>query len=87
MDTIKFANGAVYPCSFCAARSGENAIIAVSGIGFSEAAELFSNEEATERIVYGKKAMVGYTRLVSLTVKSYGNQACLSGGHIENITE
>lgn len=86
MDTIKFANGAVYDCSFIATipDGGTNqAFIALENVSFAEAAQIFSNENMTREMRYGTHHLVGYTRLQGLYVQPYGIQAVLIGGYNE----
>ena len=89
MDTIKFANGDVYDCSFVSTvpSGGSNrAIIALPNVTFVEAAAVFSDTNMTQRIEWGGYSLVGYTNLIGLSVMPYGNQAILSGGHNERIS-
>lgn len=87
MDTIKFANGAVYECSFLSTIPDGNgtAYIALSGVDFVQAAQIFANASMTREMEYGDYRLVGYTELVMLGVQPYGIQAVLKGGHDERI--
>ena len=85
MDTIKFANGAIYDCSFLATVPGGRAFIALSGVTFTEAAQIFSNEDMTAEMEWGGFRLVGYTALESLCIQPYGIQATLTGGYDERI--
>ena len=85
MDTIKFANGAIYDCPYLDSADGGNAHIALSGVSVAEAASIFSDEEMTAEIEYGNKRLIGYTTLTMLTVQPYGIEACLKGGYNERI--
>lgn len=85
MDTIKFANGAVYDCSFLSTIPDGTAFIALSGVDFSQVAQIFSNPSMTREMEYGENRLVGYTTLVMLGVQPYGIQAVLKGGHDERI--
>lgn len=89
MDTIKFANGAVYDCPLLSTgpfNGGKNAHIALANVTFAEAARIFSDENMTREMEYGAYRLVGYTNLVSLGVQPYGIQAILTGGHDERIS-
>lgn len=89
MDTIKFANGAVYDCSFLSTIPNGNAmqaIIALDGVSFAEAATIFSNENMTREMEWGQYRLVGYTSLQGVYVQPYGIQAVLTGGHDERIS-
>ena len=86
MDTIKFADGSVYNCPFCAT-TADTAYIALSGINFATAATIFSDTEKTERMEYGKNVLVGFTTLLSVNVQPYGIQAVLRGGTVQEIQE
>ena len=85
MDTIKFANGVTHDCSFLSTipSDGGKAFIALSDVSFSEAALLFSDEEAISEMEWGNYRLVGYTTLEGLYVQPYGIQAILKGGHDE----
>lgn len=83
MDTIKFANGAVYDCSFLATVPSGRAFIALVGVTFTEAAQIFSNPEMTLEMEWGDYRLVGYTTLEGLYFQPYGIQAVLVGGHDE----
>lgn len=88
MDTIKFANGAVYDCSFLSTiPNGDSmkAFIALDGVSFTEAATIFSNENLTREMEWGGYRLVGYTNLISVGTMPYGIQATLTGGHDERI--
>ena len=86
MDTITFANGESYHCSFISTIPDGNtmtAFIALSEVTFSEAATIFSDQEMTSVMEYGSTRLVGYTTLQGLYVQPYGIQAVLKGGHDE----
>ena len=83
MDTIKFANGAVYDCPFLATVPNGTAYIALADVTFSEAAAIFSNTDMTSEMEWGAFRLVGYTELTALYVQPYGIQAVLAGGHDE----
>lgn len=85
MDTIKFANGAIYDCSFLSTVPGGTAIIALANVTFSEAASIFSNPDMTAQMEWGAFRLVGYTELTALYVQPYGIQAVLAGGHDETL--
>jgi len=86
MDNIKFANGAVYDCSFLSTIPDGTAFIALSGVDFAQAAQIFSNQNMTREMEYGDYRLVGYTQLQMLGVQPYGIQAVLKGGHDERIS-
>lgn len=79
MDTIKFANGSVFNCSFLATIPDGNgtAYIALTDVGFAQAAQIFSNPSMTREMEYANYRLVGYTELVMLGVQPYGIQAVL----------
>ena len=83
MDTIKFADGSVYNCSFCATDGNGTAFIALDGVNFAEAATIFSDENKTSDMEWASYRLVGYTTLKGLYVQPYGIQAVLYGGHDE----
>jgi len=83
MDTIKFANGAVYDCSFLSTIPDGTAFIALADVSFAEAAAIFSDESMTSEMEYGQSVLVGYTQLQGVYVQPYGVQAILKGGHDE----
>lgn len=83
MDTIKFANGVVFNCSFLATVPEGIAIIALDSVSFTDAAAIFSNQDMTREMQWGTYRLVGYTTLTALYVQPYGVQAVLSGGHDE----
>lgn len=85
MDTVKFANGAVYDCSFLSTIPDSTAFVALTGVDFAQAAQIFSNPGMTREMEYGENRLVGYTDLVMLGVQPYGIQAVLKGGHDERI--
>ena len=85
MNKIKFGNGSEYNCPYLATVPDGTAFIALSGVTFLEAAEIFSDEEMTAEMEYGSYRLVGYTNLGMLTVQPYGIQALLKGGHDERI--
>ena len=84
MDTIKFANGAVYDCSFLSTIPDGNthkAFIALSGVSFAEAAAIFSDPEMTREMEWGAYRLIDYTELQGIYVQPYGIQAVLTGGY------
>lgn len=84
MDTIKFANGAVYDCSFLSTIPDGNthkAFIALSGVSFAEAAAIFSDPEMTREMEWGAYRLMDYTELRGVIVQPYGIQAVLTGGY------
>ena len=86
MDTIKFANGEIHDCSFLSTipyGDTKQAIIALSDVGFPQAAAIFADENRTREMEYGVYRLVDYTELVMLGVQPYGIQAVLKGGHDE----
>lgn len=88
MNIIKFANGAVYDCSFLSTipNGSENeAIIALADVDFPTAATVFSDKNMTSAIEWGSYRLVGYTNLIAVCVQPYGIQAVLRGGHDERI--
>lgn len=88
MDTIKFANGAVYDCSFLSTIPDGNAhtaFIALSGVSFAEAAAIFSDPEMTREMEWGAYRLIDYTNLIAVGIQPYGIQAVLRGGHDERI--
>ena len=87
MDTITFADGSVYNCSFCATTPEGRAFVALSGVSFAEAATVFSDPSLTGEMTYSGQRMVGYTQILGLYMQPYGIQAVLMGGHVETITE
>lgn len=82
MDKIKFANGEIHDCTFCAS-TATDAFFAIDDVSFAQAAAIFSDTTKTARIECGDKAYIGYTTLVALAVQPYGSQAVLRGGHIQ----
>ena len=89
MDTIKFANGAVYDCSFLSTIPDGNthkAFIALSGVSFAEAATIFSDTNMTREMEWGAYRLADYTELRGINVQPYGIQAVLTGGHDERIS-
>ena len=89
METIRFANGAVYDCSFLSTipdGDTHTAFIALSGVTFAEAAQIFSDENMTRAMEWASYRLVGDTNLVNLSVQPYGIQATLKGGHDERIS-
>lgn len=86
MDTIKFANGAVYNCSFLSTIPFGNtmqAIIALADVSFAETASIFSNPDMVSVMEYGEYQLVDYTTLQGVYNQPYGIQAVLTGGHNE----
>lgn len=84
MDTIKFADGTTYDCSFCAA-TPDNAYIALANETFPTVAAVFSDSTKTERIEFGDMVLIGFTTLLSVNVQPYGIQAVLRGGTVQEI--
>lgn len=82
MDTIKFADGAVYDCSYMATADGI-AFVALSGVSFAEAAAVFSDPAKTSEMEYGDYRLIDFINLAMLTAQPYGYQAVLKGGHVE----
>lgn len=80
MDTIKFANGNVYSCSFCSTTPDGTAFIALDGVTWAQAAQIFGNANNTRRMEYANYVLTGYTELVDLGKQPYGIQAILKGG-------
>ena len=88
MDTIKFANGAVYNCAFLSTGpiSGiMQAHITLSDVTFVEAAEIFSNTDMIYEMEWGQYRLVGYTTLLGISIVNDGVMAVLRGGHDELI--
>ena len=89
MDTIKFANGAVYECSFLSTIPDGNAhkaFIALSDVSLVEAASIFGDEHITEEMEYGDYVLIDYkwdAEKSGLYMQPYGIQAVLYGGHDE----
>lgn len=83
MDKITFADGSIYNCSFLATNGNGNAAIALADVTIVEAATIFSDESMTEEMQYGNNNLIGYTILEGLSVRAYGIQASLKGGHDE----
>ena len=84
MDTIKFANGAVYSCPHLATLPELGiAYVALDDVTFAEAAQIFSNPEMTSVMEFGDWRLVGYTACRYVMRESYGFKACLEGGHDE----
>ena len=84
MDTIKFANGAVYNCTMCATIPNmQMAYVALGDVSFADAAAIFSDPEMTEVMEYSDYRLVGYTKLSYVMQESFGVKACLTGGHDE----
>ncbi len=84
MDTVTFADGSAYNCTFLATTPSERrAHIALSGVSFAEAAAIFSDGEKTCSIEWGNTLLVGYTQLTDLCQQPYGILATLLGGHDE----
>lgn len=86
MDTIRFANGAVYDCSFLSTIPDGGtfmAFIALANVTFAEAAAIFSDANLTSEMEWGDYRLVGYTELQGIYVQPYGVQAVLRGGHDE----
>ena len=81
MEEIKFANGKVYSCTLLATYDPQNMVyIAIDGVSFGEAAEIFSNPEYTRKMEYGGYILEGYTELSYVLKESFGIKACLTGG-------
>lgn len=88
MGTIKFANGAVYDCSFLSTvpeSGGMTAYIALANVTFAEASQIFSDPNMTAEMEWGGYRLIGYTELQGLYIQPYGIQAILRGGHDERI--
>lgn len=88
MDTIKFANGVAYDCSFLSTipdGDANLAFVALANVSFSDAAAVFSNPALTQEMEWGGYTLVGYTQLQGLYQQPYGIQAVLRGGHDERI--
>lgn len=83
MDKITFADGSIYNCPFLATNGSGNAAIALSDVSIIEAATIFSDESMTAEMQYGNINLIGYTKLEGLSVRTYGIQASLRGGHDE----
>lgn len=84
MDTIEFANGLTLNCPYLSTIPRQKmAFVAVSGISFSAAANLFINPDNTKTIKYGDWILHDYTELNYLMQESYGIKACLTGGYDE----
>lgn len=86
MDTIKFADGTVYDCPFCATIP-DYAYIALANADFPTVAAVFSDAEKTARMEYGTSVLVGFTTLISVNVQPYGIQAVLRGGTVQEIQQ
>lgn len=82
MQTIKFSNGSTYNCSFCATIPDGTAFIALDGVTWAQAAQVFSNPNNTRRMEYANYIMTGFTELVDLGKQPYGIQAVLKGGTV-----
>ena len=85
MDTIKFANGAVYDCSYLATDGQGTAWIILDGLNITESAAIFSNPEMTREMEWGTYRLVDYTDLVFVMVDQNGVKCGLKGGHDEQI--
>lgn len=85
MDEIKFANGAVYDCSYLATDGQGTAWIILDGLDIIESVNILSNSEMTEEMEWGEYRLIGYTNLVFVMVDQNGVKCCLKGGHDERI--
>ena len=85
MDEIKFANGAVYDCSYLATDGQGTAWIILDGLDIIESVNILSNPEMTEEMEWGEYRLIGYTNLVFVMVDQSGVKCCLKGGHDERI--
>lgn len=85
MDEIKFANGAVYDCSYLATDGQGTAWIILDGLDINESVSILSNPEMTEEMEWGEYRLIGYTNLVFVMVDQNGVKCCLKGGHDERI--
>lgn len=84
MEIIKFANGETHNCTFFAS-TPDAAYVAIDDVDFPTAAAIFADQNKTNRIEYGKRALIGFTQLVAVMVQPYGTQAVLRGGHEQPI--
>ena len=82
-DEIKFANGAVYDCSYLATDGQGTAWIVLDGLSIAESAAIFSNPDMTEVMEWGAYRLIGYTNLVFIMVDQNGVKCGLKGGHDE----
>ena len=85
MDEIKFANGAVYDCSYLATDGQGTAWIILDGLNITESVSILSDPEMTEEMEWGEYRLIGYTNLVFVMVDQNGVKCCLKGGHDERI--
>ena len=86
MERIKFANGEVHDCSYVGTIQDGNsniAMIALTDVGFLEAATIFSDPEKTARMETDLFVYLDYTELKGIGVLPHGIQATLKGGHDE----
>lgn len=83
MDTITFADGATFDCSFLSTIPDGTAFVALEGVDFAQAASIFADKNMTREMKWGHFTLVGYTELIMLGVQPYGIQAVLRGGHDE----
>ena len=83
MDNITFADGTTAHCSFLATIPDGTAFIALDGIPFTAAADIFFDTNKTSEMQYGDLTLIGYTQLQGLYSQPYGLQAVLKGGHDE----
>ena len=85
-DTIKFANGICYECSYLATDGQGTAWIILDGLDIAESVAVFSNSDMTERMEWGDYILTGYTNLVFVMVDNNGVKCGLKGGHDERRT-
>lgn len=86
MDEIKFANGAVYECSYLATDGQGTAWIVLAGADIVESVAIFSNSDMTSVMEWGDYILTGYTNLVFVMVDNNGVKCGLKGGHDERRT-
>ena len=82
-DTIKFANGAVFDCSYLATDGQGTAWIILDGLNIVESVSVFSNPDMTDVMEWGDYRLIGYTELVFVMVDRDGIKCGLKGGHDE----
>ena len=83
MDEVRFANGAVYDCSYLATDGNGSAWIVLDGLNIAECAAILSNKDMTEVMEWGSYRLIGYTELTFIMVDQNGVKCCLKGGHDE----
>lgn len=86
MDTIRFANGAVFECSYLSTSGEGRATIALADVDYPTAARIFSDENMTREMEWGNYRLVGYTQLTDLCLHPSGIMAVLRGGHDERLS-